>query len=71
MFFVSDAGTLPPARAVDGKYVLYYRRSRLSDVVDLLRNEGPIYLIWDGAANTTLSTEYEPVGEGERLAARR
>ena len=34
-------------------------------VVDLLRNESPVYLLWGEGRNTALATGYEPVGEGE------
>lgn len=40
--------------------------SSLHDVVDLLRNEKPIFLGWqDFLGNAFLSTTQEPVGEGE------
>jgi hypothetical protein len=39
--------------------------------LDLLRNEGPIELRWAGPFDSCLSTEYEPVGEGEAAALRR
>ncbi|MCI4670086.1 MAG: hypothetical protein MRZ79_18255 [Bacteroidia bacterium] len=39
---------------------------RLADVVDLLRNEKPIYLGWRGEGEKAfISTSQEPVGEGE------
>jgi hypothetical protein len=50
---------------------LYFARSRFSAVLDLLRNEGPIELRWAGPFDSCLSTEYEPVGEGEAAALRR
>lgn len=64
--FCDDAEPLPPAAAEHGRQVLYFRRSALHDVVDLLRNEGPIYLKQDDGS-VALSTGYEPVGEGELL----
>lgn len=67
-FFVGDGGPLPPATNVGGRVALYFRRSQLPSVLDLLRNEGPIQLRWGGAFDTSLSTEYEPIGEGEAPA---
>jgi len=34
-------------------------------VLDMLRNEQPVYLIYDGDQNTRISTTEGPVGEGE------
>ncbi len=65
VFFVGDDDPLPAAAEAAGKVALYFRRSQLPAVVDLLRNEGPVYLRWAGPVNTCLSTEYEPVGDGE------
>jgi hypothetical protein len=65
VFFVGEDEPLPPAQEANGKVALYFRRSQLMDVVDLLRNEGPIRLRWAGPFDTSLSTEYEPIGEGE------
>lgn len=65
VIFVGAEQILPAAEQVNGKYRLYYRRSALPEVIDLLRNEGPVFLRWKDGLNTTLSTEYEPIGEGE------
>jgi hypothetical protein len=63
--FVPNSQPLPPAKQIDGKHMFYFRCSRFPEVIDMLRNEGPIYLHWKDGSNSTLSTEYEPVGEGE------
>jgi hypothetical protein len=56
----------PPAeRPPSGQHRLYYPFSSLPMVVDLLRNEKPVFLVWAGAAGSRLSTSPEPVGEGE------
>lgn len=65
ILFVEDDVPLPEATKERDKYTLYFRRRRLPELVDLLRNEGPVYLMWRDGRNTTLSTEYEPIGEGE------
>ncbi len=66
VIFCDDAEPLPGPKEERGKQLLYFRRSALHDVVDLLRNEGPIYLKQDDGTDA-LSTGYEPVGEGEQL----
>jgi hypothetical protein len=50
-----------------GEYLLFYRYADLDDLVDMLRNEKPIYLIWvpEGQNNSRISTLAEAVGEGE------
>ena len=70
VFFVAEDEPLPPAEEKQGRVALYFRRSQLTDLVDLLRNEGPLYLRWAGPFDTSLSTEYELIGEGEGAGAR-
>ena len=66
--FRSAAKALPGSeRAPDGHVHLYFDHSDLFNVVDMLRNEAPVYLVWEDAFSTRLSTSPEPVGEGERL----
>lgn len=68
VYFRSDSQALPEARQyASGKYALYYRRSVLPELIDMLRNEKPIYLHWvpEGTNNTRISTAPEPVGEEE------
>ena len=49
-------------------YILYYRYSQMSDLVDLLRNEKPIYLFFrDEDKLGYLTTSAEPVGEEELM----
>lgn len=62
---VPDGEPLPPAERHDGRAMLYYHRAVIPQVVDLLRNEGPVYLQWGDGRNTALATGYEPVGENE------
>ncbi len=66
VIFWDDVDPVPDPAEEHGKQLLYFRRSALHDVVDLLRNEGPIYLKQD-SGTVALSTGYEPVGEGEQL----
>lgn len=66
--FVGGTGDLPAAQKLDdNRFILYYRHANMPNIVDMVRNEKPIYLIYvpDGTNNTRLSTGSEPVGEGE------
>ena len=65
VFFAADDLPLPPAAETRGCVALYFPRSRFPAVLDMLRNEGPIELCWAGPLDSCLSTELEPVGEGE------
>ncbi len=68
LHFIESQGDLPATRKInDTKFLLYYRYSDKSSIIDMLRNESPIYLIYvpEGMNNTRLSTGSEPVGEGE------
>ena len=68
VYFRGDSQPLPEAKQYsNGRYALYYRRSVLPELVDMMRNEKPIYLHWvpEGTNNTRLSTTSEFVGEGE------
>lgn len=61
-----DGEPLPPAERHDGRVILYFHRAAMPQIVDLLRNEGPVYLHWEQGRDAALATGYEPVGEGER-----
>ena len=68
VYFRGDSEPLPTAQEYSsGRYALYYRRSVLPELIDMLRNEKPIYLHWvpEGENNTRLSTTAELVGEEE------
>jgi hypothetical protein len=67
-FIRPDSEALPAAyKDSDGMYRLYYKYSRLPDLLDILRNEKPVYLhFWSGSQNNThIATGPEPVGEAE------
>jgi hypothetical protein len=70
VFFVADDLPLPPAADTRGCVALFFPRSRRAAVLDMLRNEGPIDLRWAGPFDSCISTEYEPVGEGEAATPR-
>ena len=68
VYFKSDGNPLDAAKVFsNGKYALFFRRSLFTDVIDMLRNESPVYLHYvpEGENNTRLSTSPEPVGEKE------
>jgi hypothetical protein len=68
--FVEDAETDIPAaqQASPNFYIFYYHRSQLQHLIDMLRNEKPIFVFFNndgGFNNSRISTTNEPVGEGE------
>ncbi len=63
---VPDGEPLPQTEQRDGRIILYFHRAAMPQIVDLLRNEGPVYLHWENGWDAALATGYEPVGEGER-----
>lgn len=65
VFAVPDGEPLPPAEQRDGRVLLYFHRAAVPQVIDLLRNEGPVFLRWNERGEAALETGYEPVGEGE------
>lgn len=65
-FRADDAESFLPALeyAAGERYGLCYPRSTFPELVDMLRNEAPVYFHWfEGGA--TLSTQREPIGEGD------
>jgi hypothetical protein len=66
VFFLDDENPLPNAsRTHGGRYLLYYHRPALPGLIDMLRNERPIYLTWVDSDNVALSTGFEMVGANE------
>lgn len=63
--FYDDGEELPASSS--GEFIeMALPVSRLHDMVDLLRNEKPVYLQWQSAINCGyVSTGMEPTGEGE------
>jgi len=66
-FFSNDPSKpLDPAvKYPSGVYGLFYGMSDMPIILDMLRNEKPVYLIYDGGLNSRISTIEEAVGEGE------
>jgi len=67
LHFMADNVVLPKSKKLSGLFYFYYHESQLASVIDILRNEKPIYLIFvdDESNNCRISTSMEPVGEGE------
>jgi len=70
VWFVEDpAAPLPAASQVAPNYfAFYYHHGQLPHLIDMLRNEKPIFVFFNndnGWANSRISTTQEPVGEGE------
>lgn len=66
-FYNNDAPLQQAVKYSSGVIGLFYRYADLPVLIDMLRNEKPVYLIFDGGANSRISTSTEPIGEGERL----
>lgn len=63
-----DAGIELPADKHTDIIRMALHADQLHSVVDVLRNEAPIYLEWqERLQNAYLGTSQEPVGEGERM----
>ena len=62
-------GTPLPADGMSGSQVnLHYHLANFENVVDLLRNEKPMYLLYNGSGGgfeNAVKTTPEPLGEGE------
>jgi hypothetical protein len=65
VFAIPDGQPLPAAEQRDGRVLLYFHRAVMPQVIDMLRDEGPVFLQWNGGRGAALATGYEPVGEGE------
>jgi hypothetical protein len=67
LVFVDGSDPLPePRETASGVVVQSYYRRDLAGIIDLLRNEKPVYFHWVPAVRLArISTEQEPVGEQE------
>ena len=67
LYFHGGTSVLSPASKIGSSYFLHYRYEDMPAIIDMLRNEAPISLIYvpEGTNNTRVSTSTEPVGEGE------
>jgi hypothetical protein len=70
VWFVEDPAANLPAATQGGpvSFEFYYHHSQLGHLIDMLRNEKPVSVLFDndnGFANSRISTTDEPAGEGE------
>ena len=68
MVFLPEGATCPADTVVKGQVVLHYHLSHYAHAIDLLRNEKPIYLYYNGSGSgfeNGIKTMVEKVGEGE------
>ena len=64
--FVEDSAELPESRCHPGYCSIFLRFSALAPLIDMLRNEKPVYFNWDEKERKGhIKTSKEPVGEGE------
>ena len=66
-YFAAGDDPLRMAEKTPGAILLYYRYEELPVIVDMLRNESPVYLLYYDTApiNSGISTTMEPIGEAE------
>jgi hypothetical protein len=65
LIFNPDGAPLPSDAMTGGQLNLYYHLKDFENIIDLLRNEKPMYLLWMGAGGENgVKTTPEPVGEG-------
>ena len=68
LYFHNDPSTLPDQDHIPdtGQPMLHYPVEDFANVIDLLRNESPVYYRQVGGwSMASISTSMEPVGEGE------
>lgn len=69
LIFEADGSTLPEDSIRDGQVNLYYHLENFENIIDLLRNEKPMYLLFSGSGGgfeNGIKTTAEPVGEEEK-----
>ncbi len=69
LVFHPDGSALPPDQQAPSGYItLHYHLQDFSNVLDLLRNEKPLSVVFSGSGGgfeNTLQTGPEPVGTGD------
>ena len=68
IYFNGGTQALSAATKSGDNYYAYYHYSDMCNIIDMLRNEKPIFFhyIPEGTNNTRISTTSETVGEGEQ-----
>jgi hypothetical protein len=73
LVFHPDGATLPPDGLLGDQPQLHYHLADFENAIDLLRNEQPMSLLYNGSGGgfeNALISGTEPVGEGESRAVR-
>jgi hypothetical protein len=67
--FLTDGAPLPKPEKTDGIYHFHYHYKDLPVIVDMFRNEKPVFLFYmdNDKESCRISTSMEPVGEGEGI----
>ena len=66
VFTDNDDDLPPPREDLSGKVFTAYKFDWFKNVIDMLRNEKPVYFTWDQSAQMArITTDDEPVGEEE------
>jgi hypothetical protein len=66
LIFQADGAALPPDSMAGSQVNIYYHLQSYQNCIDLLRNEKPMYLLYNGGgAENGIKTTAEMVGEGE------
>jgi hypothetical protein len=64
--FTHDSELPPPREGLNGVIYTAHPFEWFNNIIDLLRNEKPIYFTWDASAQMArITTDEEPVGEEE------
>jgi hypothetical protein len=72
LIFEADGKVLPEDSMVNEQVNLYYHLENFEHIIDLLRNENPIYLLFNGSGGSNengIKTIAEQVGEEEKQPA--
>ena len=68
LVFKANGATLPQDRMIGDHVMLFYHLDDFQNTIDLLRNEKPMYLFYNGSGpgyENGIRTTAEPIGEGE------
>ena len=72
LIFSSNSTALPVDTVVNNQVQLHYHLENFAHLIDLLRNEKPIYMYYNGSGGgfeNGIKTMVEKVGEGETTPA--
>jgi hypothetical protein len=67
-YFFPDGTPLTPASSDEDGIAVYYNLSQLAAVLQMIREERPLYLFDFGSGNAGLATGIEPTGEEEGIS---